>query len=562
MSSSDSYEIHLNQDGRWNLAEVLYDREEAVQHARVLAAETGAPVARVIWSRFDPSAEIFTERTIHKYVAAHDSAAVAAAPPPAESDDDIGCRFGVDLYRPEARMAIHHALAAALDRRRITPLELLHDWQHARAIYDASSVIQGAVQRHVFETARPGGPPATQRIKRLYAVVDEANLALHRLAHMPDRPVLAPHGLGLLIEEWSDRPDGERMIFSVLSGFLRQAKEWRDKLARMAEALSPVPRPAELRYVDDIATEILNARSGLAAFIGPRRNGLETVQALIAVVNASEDGDTLTPEAAVLRKAAGGMIGLPTLRNALARRARRIIETTRPLGEDTVADETNNVFTLWRTVQAAGDALVRRMLPALERRALRQMSAERLGVLLARIPEPWRRVECLLELEINLVGALAKAELAKYLQTVLADRASPPGLDERTDNPGELLRRLRRWQMQLRKTGFAEETREELSRLVDRQALRAIVERKLVEALAKRHPVPWEQALALMELVLTDHFTQGEAMRLAKDRMLSCLKANGGLQALQEAMRGNDVIATKGRALYDFLAAAQSAAAQ
>lgn len=64
MSSSDSYEIHLSQDGRWNLAEVLYDREEAVQHARVLAAETGAPVARVILSRFDPSAKMFTEQTI------------------------------------------------------------------------------------------------------------------------------------------------------------------------------------------------------------------------------------------------------------------------------------------------------------------------------------------------------------------------------------------------------------------------------------------------------------------------------------------------------------------
>lgn len=561
MSSSDSYEVHISQDGRWNLAEVLYDREQAIQHARAVAMETGAPMARVLWSRFDPAAEVFTERTIHKYVAAQESAA-AVATPPADPDDDIGCRVGNDLYRPEARMAIHHALAAALDRRKITVLELLHDWLHARAIYDASSVIQGAVQRHVFETARPGGPPATQRIKRLYAVVDEANLALHRLAHTPDRPVLGPQGLGQLVEDWSDRPDGERFIFSALSGFLRQAKEWRDKLARLAEALSSAPRPAELRYVDDLATEVLAARSGLAAFIGTRRNGLETVQALIAVVNGSEEQDTLTPEAAQLRKAAGGMSGLPALRNALARRARRIIETTRPLGEDTVADELANTFTLWRLVQAAGEAAVRRMLPALERRALKQMSAERLGILLARIPEPWRRVESLLELEASLIGANGKAELAKYLHTVLADRASPPGLDERHDNPGELLRRLRRWQLQLRGTGFTDETREELSRLVDRQAVRAITERKLVEMLAKRHPVPWEQALALMELVLTDHFTQGEAMRLAKDRMLSCLKSNGGVQALQEAMRGNDAIATKGRALYDFLAAGQATAAQ
>jgi hypothetical protein len=560
MSSSDSYEVHVSQDGRWSLAEVVYDREAAIQHARVLAEETGAPAARVLWSRFDAAADVFTERTIYKHVVTPESG-VGAIAPLMDTDDEIGCRVGTDLYRPEARMAIHHALATALDRRKITVLELLHDWQHARAIYDASSVIQGAVQRHVFETARPGGPPATQRIKRLYAVIDEANLALHRLAHTPDRPVLGPQGLGQLVEAWSEHPDSERIIFSALSGFLRQAKEWPDKLHRLAEALSPAPRAAELRYVDEIATEVLGARQGLAAFIGPRRNGVEAVLALIAAVDSTEDQDTLTPEAAALRKAAGGMVKLTALRNALARRARRIAESSQPLGADAVAEEVQNIHLLWRAVDAtAHDSPLRRLLPPLERRALRQMSAERLGVLLARIPEPWRRVECLLELEGVLIGTAAKAELAKYLHTVLADRAAPPGLDERQDNPAESLRRLRRWQLQLRETSFPEAMREELSRLVDRNAVRFINERRLVELLAKRYPAQWEQALALMELVLTDHFTHGEAMRLAKDRMLACLKSNGGVQALQEAMRGNDAIATKGRAMYDFLAAAQSAA--
>jgi hypothetical protein len=204
---------------------------------------------------------------------------------------------------------------------------------------------------------------------------------------------------------------------------------------------------------------------------------------------------------------------------------------------------------------------MRRMLPALERRAARQMSAERLGMMLGRIPEPWRRVEGLIELECNAIGPAAKAELAKYLHTVLADRAAPAGLDERPDNPAEALRRLRRWQVQVNGSGLAAAARDEIVRLIDRHAVRLITERKLVDVLAKRHPVPWEQALALMELVLTDHFTHGDALRLAQDRMIACLKANGGVQALNAAMRGNEALAAKGRAMYDFLAASRTAAA-
>lgn len=571
--SSDSFEIHVSQEGRWSLAEVAYVREQAIARAQQIGAEPGVGAARVVWSRFDPAADVFTERTIFNTSrqSATTPAPEAGAPAPTSSldtlfgepDDGLGCRFGVELYRPEARMAIHHVLAAELDNRRITTLELLHDWEHARAINDATNLVQGAVQRHVIETARPGGPAVTHRIKRLYAVIDEANLALHRLAHSPDRPVLAPGGLAELVEAWSDRPDGDRMIFSALAEFLRTAEGWRDKLARLAEALPPQPRPVELRFIDEFATEIVAAKRGFSAVIGLRQSSVEAVLAAIAVIDGVEDDGTLTPEAAILARAAGGMARLPSLRNAIARRARRIVEASLPLGEDGVHEEVRNIAAIWRAVGGtAADGPLRRLLPALERRALRQMSPERLGMLMARTLEPWRRVDRLLELERDVIGTEAKAELGKYLQTVLADRSAPAGLDDRQDNPGELLRRLRRWQIALRDAGLKPQVRDELVRLVDRHAVRVIGERKLFEAVARRHPVAWEQALALMDLVLADHFTQGEALRLAQDRMLHCLKHNGGLHALQSAMRDDEQVAARGRVMYDFLAANRVAAAQ
>ena len=569
--SSDSFEIHVSQEGRWSLAEVAYVRDHAIARAQQIGAEPGVGAARVVWSRFDPSADVFTERTIFN-TSRQSGAAVLSEPhmPPgpvnvlfSEPDDGLGCRVGADLYRPEARMAIHHVLASELDNRRITTLELLHDWEHARAVTDVANLVQAATQRHVIETGRPGVPSVTHRIKRLYAVIDEASLALHRIAHSPERPTLLGGGLGQLVEAWIDRPEGERVVFSALAEFLRPAEGWGEKMVRLAEALPSNPRPIELRFIDEIATEVVATKRGFSAIIGARQRSIDAVLAAIAVVDGVEDDGTLTPEAAILTRAAGGMARLPLLRIALARRARRIVEANLPLGEDSVQDEVRNIAAIWRAVGGtAADGPLRRLLPALERRALRQMSPERLGMLLARTAEPWRRVDRLLELERDVIGAEAKGELGKYLHTVLADRAAPAGLEDRADNPGEVLRRLRRWQHALRDIGLKPQLREDLMRLVDRHAVRVISERKLFEAVARRHPVAWEQALALMDLVLADTFTQGEALRLAQDRMLHCLKNNGGLQALQNAMREDEQIAARGRVMYDFLAANRVAAAQ
>src|SRR5262249_41653231 len=163
-------------------------------------------------------------------------------------------------------------------------------------------------------------------------------------------------------------------------------------------------------------------RRGLAAFIGARKSGVEAVMAVIGVVDGSEDEDTLTPEAAALRHAAGGMANLPGLRNALPRRARRLVEGRQVLRGGSRADAGRNTGALGRAAGVtAANGPSRRLMPALERRARRQMSAERLGTMLAKIQEPWVRVERLIELEVNVVGDAAKAELGKYLHTVLAD---------------------------------------------------------------------------------------------------------------------------------------------
>jgi len=326
-------------------------------------------------------------------------------------------------------------------------------------------------------------------------------------------------------------------------------------------ALSPRGTAAELPFVDAMLGEIFEARGGFAAVLGCEPRGSAAVRALIAIADETPEAEP-APQLDELLRAAGGVTRLPEFRTALVRRARRTIEVARAMGNGSVLDEIRQVHALTQAVAStAADSPVRRLMPALEERAMRNVVQERLGAFLAEMPELWRRVELLLELEPQVVGANARRQLEHYLHVALFDRAAPPGLEGGEAKPAELLRRLTRWQRQVAASRLSREARGEFSQQIDAHAVRLIRERRLLESLARLHPTGWGQALALIELAQSDHFTQGKATELARERVLACLQAEGGLATLQDAIAGQKLSAAKARALHDFLATGRVAAA-
>jgi len=562
MGEPDSYEVYFSEAlGRWNIAEVMYDADLAVSHARRIGTEAGVIGTRVVWSRYDPTTEAFIERTVYR-----------SAKPGTETDEDsnagddaqVGCRHGGHLYRPEGRKSIQHVLAAELERRCLTVIELLHDYGHARSIGDSGNLLQASVQRHAIECGRAGGPPVAARIRQIYDIVNDALQSLHGLSRATNRPALSEGGLGAVTAEWIDRLDGQRMIFSALACYLRPAKRWDEKLSLLARALSSPPTPAELPFVDELASEVLRARGGLATAIGGERRGALAVRVLIALVDGECSPDLAMPALAELLRAAGGIARLPVLRATLMQRARRIVDVALALGDGSVPDELRQLHALWRIVQGtAQDNPLRRLLPALEQRAERNTSTERLGVLLATIAAPSQQVDLLLEIERWTIGAKARRMLGDYLVTVLADRATPAGLDTggNDGNPAPALRRLRRWQDRIQAAVPELAACGDLDKALDGHAVRLIRERRLFETIARRHATGLEQATALIELAHAEHFTRGAATELVRQRLLLCLQSGGGLAALRDAMRGDAATASKCRAIYAFLAGDTATAA-
>lgn len=555
---AERFEVQFSRErDRWHLAEVLNDAQGAIEHAKDIATESGIAATRVVQSRFDPDSGTFTERTIFST----GQGPVEAAPAP--RDEGLGCRQGRDLYRREARAAILQAIGPELERRCVTVLELLHDYALARSVTETGNLLQASVQRHAVEAARAHAGPVAVRIKRLHAIIDEAMLSLHHLWKVPNRPVLQDGGLGALVETWGARAEGERMVFSVLAFYLRPAKKWGDKLALLGRAASLTPTAAELPYVDAIVSEILEARGGFAAVLGSEPRGAAAIQALVAI---AEGAPAASPSLALdeLLRAAGGIERLPEFRVALVRRARRVVEVARALSDGSVLDEIRQLNAIAQTVaRAATDSPVRRLQPALEQRSSRNVVPERLGALLAETPEPWRRIDLLLELEPQIIGKTARHQLEHYLHAALHDRAAPAGFDERAEaKPAELLRRLTRWQRVVAASRLSREARDEFGQLLDGHAVRLIRERRLLESLARLHPSGWAQALALIDLVQSEHFTQGKATELARERVLACLQAEGGLAKLQDAIVGQQLSAARARALHDFLATGRVAAAE
>lgn len=551
MNHTDNYEIHFSrQKGRWNLAEVMYDANAAMAHATEIAAEPGTLGVRVVSSRFDPVLDGYSERTI--FSRSNDGDAKAAAE---DGDAGLGCRAGADLYGHAGRRAIQRVLATELERRRITVLELLHDYAHARSVADTGTILQAAVQRHAIDTAQSGSSSVAGRVKRLYGIVEEAMVGLRHIAGRPDRPMLADGGLGQVARDWADRPDGDAMVFSALAWYLRPATDWSEKLSLLVRALPPRSTAAELRFVDAIAEEILEARGGFAAFFDANPRGGDAVLAMLSTAE-QKGAKHLTAATAAFLDAAGGIVALPILRAALATRARRIVDMAPSLGDGTVADEHSRLHAAWRIVSKASPASpVSQLAPILERRSERYAGTERLGVLLGEIREPVAQLEQLIALEPLVLGDVARRMVGQYIRTILVDRSTPVGLEDQGDaNPSEQLRRFVQWQRKLLTSGLPPPVRKELAALVDQQAVRVLRERKVFGAMARRFNEPWRQVLGLMDLVTTDHFTQGQAKQLATEFISQRLKSDGVLSALQKAMEADPQIAARGRAMHDFLA--------
>jgi hypothetical protein len=188
-----SFEVTVCREGRWTIEAVFDDEAAAVRAARGLLAVGGAGEVKVIRQRgmiggFTTSSEILHARRPE----VRDRPIVlgvrlTAAP---------ACDARADLYGLPARQAMNRLFRQFLDRYRVTPTEVLHNWSWARRLVDTGTLLSSATHHVASLQAAASGRTVRERLGELEALVAAAMTRVRDFAAGRRRlPRFEPGGL-------------------------------------------------------------------------------------------------------------------------------------------------------------------------------------------------------------------------------------------------------------------------------------------------------------------------------------------------------------------------------
>ena len=178
------------------------------------------------------------------------------------------------------------------------------------------------------------------------------------------------------------------------------------------------------------------------------------------------------------------------------------------------------------------------LISAFTERSKRLVTNEPLAQYLLPAKTPDEKVEKLLLVEENIIGAENKRTLAGFISPILTH----PSLDDQVCGPQAQplarLKRLNELQCSVLQSGIQDPQKNQIAALLDVSAARIEARSKILAGIEARFANPVERAQALLKLCLSGIFTEGTLGAKARHAVLSCLRKPGFVNGYIAKARG------------------------
>ncbi|WP_366656979.1 hypothetical protein [Fodinicurvata sp. EGI_FJ10296] len=468
-----SYEYLTLKGNRWGPVEKFESEDEARTLLLKEAEEGVADGARVDLIVFYPD-YAFTERTILDKRMRRGIKEPAEAQKVSELERHAVCRTAEDFYHDRARAQMPHLLRKFIAERRIVPLELLHSAEQSRALANAGTTVQGALQKVAVRDGRHIGVATQAYLKQLMGLVDQVEMRLRQTAGTP-APDVPPGRYGALLKSVFGRLKGFDAAFEVnraITAKLAACDTWLEKLGVIDGLIDPrLPRWG-LRHLDAFAAEFI-AAEGAVMEIGAfseRPEGVDVVRLFVALHSGDCPSSASAFPQRILKAVGAGIF--PRTRAAIHKRVLLEIRDGGPLvARGTSIDALDAVRAVTELLDSAAPPLSRDrdIREALDKKVAGALTQERLEPLLAEQGGGIARVKMLLDLAARTPGAHNRDLLLEYLRMALQQDRLTRGMKRDPGASGRL-----KWMTPLAAiagllatTGFSEEVRRDLVGHVD-----------------------------------------------------------------------------------------------
>jgi len=377
------------------------------------------------------------------------------------------CQQAHELSAPPARRVIVAALRDYLNSARLTATELVHLGAHSRALTDAGTELQGAVQKAAIAQVRVTKRPVAERVRQLFDLCTAATVQIEALQKaLPPGPVTPAVLKALMNDTYAD---GLRRGLILLARHLAEAKNWTGKLDRCADILAAESDPVVETQVDAVVGEILSAESAIVELLHAPANGFARLTLLAALLDASWSDPEGGKDWTAVRKLAALLKArkMTATRHALKEQIGRTLTGTTPIASKTAYEEFEALATVADRLHVReGRADLSDLTQLMERRMAGTVRPETLAALTEGSQSVGQKILRTVVLHDRAVGAEARQTLATALGH-LFNRGDLAAVFAGTGaSPEERLKLIAEVHDRIVKSSLAEQRRKTFAQLV------------------------------------------------------------------------------------------------
>jgi hypothetical protein len=531
------FEIFRQQgkSGGWSLVEALDDREAAIKRAKLMIQEGQAAAVRVVKETYTAETGDYMSLTVFED-------GKVAVKKKNKKLDDVGspspCFKPDDLYSYHARTTMARILADWLARQRLTITELLHSASALELLEATGTTYQHAIQRIAVAQANDSDYPVTQLVKQLNEL---CTTAIHRVYKDEKRslfPQLKPGEFGAFATKVGSNPNGRYVLNGAITKYLADIRQWDAKLQRMLALMQEAPeeglgRALLLSGIDTLIAEMLNGAAALGDLLG---HSADLGHALIKLV------DLFLGQPVSLEEGASQGVNdlaryfaqdeLPESRMAIASRILSELKGMKRLCPSSLEEEFKMQRRLGNNlVKSNGKYLEHQdLIDAFTERSRRLVTHEPLYRFLETAKTPDEKLERLLVVEENIVGAENRRTLSSFMMPIITSSSFEDQI-----HPGapltQRLRRIVEIQERILRSNFQDVQKNHIAVALDIAAQRLETRTKFLASLEIKFANPVERAQALIKLCAAGVFTQGDLMMKARRLLMASISKPGFLNA-------------------------------
>jgi len=526
--------------GGWSLHDVSTSRDAALALAQELMAGEKATGVKVVKETYNSDTGDYL--TLKIFEDGHNQ--IKTKPEAEDVPHALPCFKPDDLYSYHARATMHRLLADYLARQRLTVTELIHRADALEKFEATGTLYQHAIQKIAVAQASSTTTPVQQIIKSLNELVEKSIHRVYRDERRKYFPIVLPGGFAALAEKLSKEPDGAYILNGTIARHLASAKGWNEKVMRLLAVMAEAKGESAgatllLDSIDAIVAEALNGSAALHELIGEHENLGAALSTMVSLfLGQVPEG---APEGIAMLAKHFAADQLAAAHTAIANRILAELKSVKRLVPNSLVEELKTLRRIAnKLVLGLGKYMSHEdVIAAFTLRSRRLVTHESIGEHLAEAAAPDAKLERLLLVEENIIGAENKRQLATFVTPVLN---SPSFESHFLFAKTPLLARLQRLselQARVRRSGFQENQRGEICDALDKVAAEAEARGKLLSVIDANASNHVEKAIAVLKLFTGNALTEGRLSGRAREQIIAYLARPGFLSGyMAQAARG------------------------